>query len=217
MKSRTLALAAFLVTAALGSAAAQPPDSDPARSPAVPSAQLTVPRLELGGGLGLGVGVVSDEPGATALFLPGARVSAAINPRWAIEGAFDFMSDDSSLAVLYRVQARWHFRGEAAQGRLQPHFTFGATGSFEHETWGPYEWRDQTGAVYQTAQQSRWNVMPPMLPTIGFGFQKTLGAHVALRADLAAIVVPADDFVSVVLMPSVSLSIPIGRYAARTR
>jgi hypothetical protein len=55
--------------------------------------------------------------------------------------------------------------------------------------------------------------MPPMLPTVGFGFQKTLGAHVALRADLAAIVVPADDFVGVLLMPSVSVSIPIGRYA----
>ena len=59
--------------------------------------------------------------------------------------------------------------------------------------------------------------MPPMLPTVGFGFQKTLGAHVALRADVAAIVIPVDDFVCVMLMPSVSVSIPIGRYPARTR
>lgn len=222
----TSTVAAILLTASVSAASAQTavdasaqtPAGVPAQSPDTPSAQLTIPRVELGASLGLGVGMVSDEPGAAALFLPGARVSTALNPRWALEGVFDVMSDDSSLAVIYRVQARWRFRGAADAGRLQPHFTFGGTGVFEHETWGPYQWRDQTGTVHSTPRQSRWDVMPPMLPTVGFGVQKTLGAHIALRADLAAIIVPADDFVGVLLMPSVSVSIPIGRYAtARAR
>jgi len=225
MKRFTSTLAAILLTASVSAASgqaavdatAQTPAGAAAQPPAGPSAQLPVPRVELGAGLGLGVGLVTDEPGAAALFLPGARVSTAFNPRWALEGAFDFMGDDSSLAVIYRVQARWRPGGAGDAGRLQPHCTFGGTGVFEHETWGPYQWSDQTGTVHTTPRQTRWNVMPPMLPTVGIGFQKTLGSRVALRADLAAVIVPADDFVAVLLMPSVSLSIPIGRYAARTR
>ena len=209
MKLFTPVLAAFLAAAGVSAAAAQ--------TPAGPSAQLAIPRVEFGAGLGLGVGLASGESGAAALFLPGARVGTAINPRWALEGVFDVMGDDSSLAVIYRVQARWRFRGPAAAGRLQPHVTFGGTGVFEHETWGPYQWRDQTGTVHEEPRHSSWNVLPPMLPTVGIGFQKTLGSRVALRADLAAIIVPADDFVGVLLMPSVSVSIPIGRYAPRSR
>jgi hypothetical protein len=217
MRLFTPALAVFLVAAGVSAAAAQTPAGAAAQPSASLSAQLTIPRVELGASLGLGVGMVSGEPGAAALFLPGARVSAALNPRWALEGVFDVMADDDSLAMIYRVQARWRFRGSHEAGTLRTHLTFGATGSFEHETWGPYQWRDATGAIHQEPQQSRWNVMPPILPTVGFGVQKTLGAHVALRADLAAIVVPADDFIGVLLMPSVSVSIPIGRYAARAR
>jgi hypothetical protein len=219
MRNFTPALVVFLVAAGVSAAAAQTqtPAGAAAQPPASPSAQLSVPRVEFGAGLGLGLGIMSNEPGAAALFLPGARVSTALNRRWALEGVFDVMSDDSSLAVIYRVQARWRFRGAADAGRLQPHFTFGGTGVFEHQTWGPYQWRDQSGTVHATPRQTRWNVMPPMLPTVGIGFQKTLGSRIALRADLAAIIVPADDFVGVLLMPSVSVSIPIGRYAASPR
>ena len=215
-------LAAILLTASASAvsaqtpagAATQVPAGATAQSPASSApAQLTVPRVELGASLGLGVGMVSGEPGAAALFLPGARVSTALNPRWALEGVFDVMADDNSLAMIYRIQARWRFRSSHEAGTLRTHLTFGTTGSVEHETWGPYQWRDATGAIYQEPQQWRWSVMPPILPTVGFGVQKTLGAHIALRADLAAIVVPADDFIGVLLMPSVSLSIPIGRYA----
>jgi len=210
----TSVLAAILLIASASAATAQPAD----RTATAPPAPQT-PRVEAGAGVGLGVVLVSDEPGAAALFLPGARVSAAFNPKWALEGVFDFMGDDSSLAVIYRVQARWRFRGASDSGRLQPHLTFGATGAFEHETWGPYEWRDQTGAVHTVPRQSDWNGIPPWLPTVGVGVQKTLAARLALRVDLAAIIVPADDFIGALLMPSVSLSIPIGgRYpTGRTR
>jgi multidrug efflux pump subunit AcrB len=37
----------------------------------------------------------------------------------------------------------------------------------------------------------------------------------AVRADLAAIIVPGDDFIGVLLMPSVSVAIPIGRYPTK--
>ena len=63
----------------------------------------------------------------------------------------------------------------------------------------------------------RWGGMPPVYPTVGVGFQKTLGAHVALRADVAAVIIPFDDGAAVLLMPSVSLSFPIGRYEARRK
>ena len=221
----TPTLAAILLTMSVSAARGQIPAGDTAQTPTAPSArtpetsaaQLSVPRVELGGGLGLGVGIVTDEPGVAALFLPGARVGTALNARWALEGVFEFMGGEGDLVTVYRVQARWLFRGPAAPGRLQPHLTFGGAGGIEYDTWGPYEWRDSTGTIHREPRQSRWNMLPPMLPTVGFGFQKTLGAHAALRADLAAIVVPADDFVGVLLIPSVSVSIPIGRYPARSR
>ena len=214
----TSTLAAILLTAFVSAVSAQTPAGAAAqRASSSEPAELTLPRVELGASLGLGVGMVSGEPGAAALFLPGARVSTALNPRWALEGVFDVMADDDDLAVIYRIQARWRFRSNHEAGTLRTHLTFGATGSFEHDTWGPYQWRDAAGTLHQEPRRENWNVMPPILPTVGFGVQKTLCAHVALRADLAAIVVPADDFIGVLLMPSVSVSIPIGRYAARSR
>jgi hypothetical protein len=209
----TLTVAAVLLLASVSAAGGQTPAGAPAQPPAGP---LLVPRVDLGGSLGLGVGWVSDEPGAAAIFLPGGRVGVALNRRWALEGVFDVMAGDNDLAVIYRAQARWLFRGAAAPGGLQPHLTFGGTGGFERDTWGPFEWRDAAGVLHREPRQSDWNFMPPILPTIGIGVQKTLGAHFALRTDLAAIFVPADDFVGVLLMPSVSLSIPIGRYPVRS-
>ena len=219
LTAAVLMAAAGLVAAGAGRAAAQEV-SRLGTQPVSPAAPVpTSPRVELGGGAGIGLGWFSGEPGGLATFLPSARVSTAFTPRWGLEGVFDFLSDgDGDLTVVYRVQARWRFKGEAAPGRLQPHLTIGATGSLARETWGPYEWRDTTGALHQVPRQTSWSMMPPWLPTVGFGIQKTLGAHVALRADLAAIIVPADDFVGVLLMPSISVSIPIGRYpTARSR
>jgi hypothetical protein len=120
--------------------------------------------------------------------------------------------------VIYRAQARWLVRGAAGAGRLQPHLTFGTAGAFAYESDPEYRWRDASGAIHVEPARSYWNGIAPIFPTVGVGFQKTLGAHVALRADVAAIVVPADDFVGVLLMPSVSLSFPVGKYATgRTR
>jgi hypothetical protein len=222
----TSTLAATLLTASVSAVSAQTstgatsqtPAGAAAESPATASAQFTIPRVELGASLGLGVALAPGDPGAAVRFLPGARVSTAINPRWALEGVFDVMADDDDLAVIYRIQARWRFRSNHEAGTLRTHLTFGTTGGFEHSTWGPSQWRDATGTLHQEPRRESWSVMPPILPTVGIGLQKTLGAHLALRADLAAIVVPADDFIGVLLMPSVSVSIPIGRYTtARAR
>ena len=146
-----------------------------------------------------------------------ARVGAALNTRWSIEGTFDTWPESNGAMVIYRAQARWLFRGVADAGRLQPHLTFGTAGAITYESDPEYRWRDGSGATHVEPARSYWNGIAPIFPAVGIGFQKQLGAHVALRTDLSAIIVPADDFVGVLLMPSVSLSFPIGRYPVRAR
>jgi len=210
----TSTLAAILLTASVSAASAQTPAGAAAPGPASSApTQLTVPRVDLGGGFTSAIPLSTDGEGFFLAPMVNARVGVALNPRWALEGAFDTWPASGDALIVYRAQARWLFGGAAAPGRLQPHLTFGGAGGIEHETWGPYQWRDAAGTIHQEPRVSRWNVMPPIFPTVGIGFQKTLGGHVALRADVAAIVMPADDFIGVLLMPSVSVSIPIGRYA----
>jgi hypothetical protein len=115
--------------------------------------------------------------------------------------------------VLYRAQARWQFAGGSKPGALRTHLTFGTTGVVEHESYEGHEWRAPNGVLYSTPGYNRWNAMWPIYPTVGIGVQKVLGAHFALRADVATVIVPVDDYVGVLLMPSISVSFPIGRYA----
>ena len=54
--------------------------------------------------------------------------------------------------------------------------------------------------------------LPPVFPRVGIGVQKSIGSRAAVRAELTTIVVGSDDFISPILHPSVSVTIPLGRY-----
>jgi hypothetical protein len=212
MKHLTPALAAFLVVVGVSPAAAQTPA--PAGSG---SATLSLPRVELGGGFTAAVPLSTDSEGFGILPMANARGGVALNARWALEGAFDFWPDSNGFTSVYRAQVRRQLKGDATPGSLRTHLTFGAAGWFSHRSYPGYRWQEASGAMYVYPKRSYWSAGPPMYPTVGVGVQKTLGAHLALRADLAAIVIPYDDGAAVVVMPSISVSTPIGRYPARTQ
>lgn len=209
MKLFTPVLAAMLVSAIAGNAAAQNPESSPA--------QPAAPRVELGAAFTGALPLSTDSDGFGVLPMPTARVGVALNSRWAIEGAFDIWPEPNNSTVVYRAQARWQLHAPSAPGSLQTHLTFGGAGWVSYQAWPERRWQDRSGTMHVNPARSIWDVGPPIFPTVGVGFQKTVRAHLALRADVTAVVVPADDFVTVVLMPSFGVSIPIGRYAARAR
>jgi hypothetical protein len=209
MKPFTSAFAAFLVAAGVSAAAAQAPDTIPAPQAA--------PRVEFGGGITVGMPLSTDSEGFGALAMAHARAGVALNSRWTLEAAFDIWPESSGSTAVYRAQARWQITSHAAPDSLRTHLTFGAAGAIEHDSYPATHWQDASGRTYGYPARSSWSASPPMLPAIGLGVQKTLGAHLALRADLTAIIVPFDDGVAVLLMPSVSLSFPIGRYPSSPR
>jgi len=205
----TSTLAAILVLAAVGGAAAQTPNST--------SAQRATPRVELGGGFTGAVPLSTDSEGFGVLPVINSRVGVALKPGWALEGAFDIWPDSYGATTIYRAQARWQLGGASASGRLQTHLTFGGAGWLSRRSYPESRWQDPSGTTHVYPARSSWSAGPPIYPTIGIGVQKTLGRHAALRADLAAIVTPFDDGAAVLLMPTIGVSIPIGRGSARVR
>lgn len=189
----------------------------PAQPVATAAAQSTLPRVELGGGFTGAIPVATEGEGFHLAPMLNARVGVALNRRWALEGAFDLWPESDDVLIIYRAQARWLVRGAAAPGRFQPHVTFGSAGGIEHESRGSVQWRDSFGVVHDEPRVSRWSAIPPIFPTVGVGVQKTLGAHMALRIDVAAIIIPFDDGAAVLLMPSVSLSFPPGPRSSPSR
>jgi hypothetical protein len=61
---------------------------------------------------------------------------------------------------------------------------------------------------------SGWDIGPPVHPTIGIGLRKRLGNDLALRAGIGVGFGISDNGVGFALIPSVSLSIPVGWYPA---
>jgi hypothetical protein len=209
MKHATSTLAAILVTAAVGGAAAQAPDGNPA--------QPAAPRVEMGGGVTFTMPISTDGVGVVPLPMADARAGVALNRRWTIEGIVDVWPEGNGTTTIYRAQARWQLPGEAAPGRWRAYVTFGGAGWISHRSYPESRWQDFAGTVYVNPARSYWNASAPIYPTVGFGAQKSLGARIALRVELAAVVIPYDDGATTLLMPSVSLSIPIGRYPVRAR
>jgi hypothetical protein len=209
MKHLTPALTALLLAAAVQGAAAQPPETG--------SSLPGVPRVEFGGGFTGAVPYVSDVAGTTFIPMGNARVGFGLSDRWSLEGAFDFRSVSDGFATVYRAQAVYRLGGHSKPGTLRTHVTIGGAGSVERRTFPGYSWQDASGPLYAYPAHTYWSASLPMYPTAGFGLQKTLGPHIAIRGDIAAIIVPYDDGISVLLMPSVSVSVPLGRYPVRRR
>ena len=114
MRLITSALAAILAAAVTGSAAAQTAEGTPAAA----TAQLTVPRVEFGGGFTGAVPLTTWGRDIEFEAMGNARVGVALSAKWALEGAFDFRGSPEAWGAegftsLYRVQARWLFKGPA--------------------------------------------------------------------------------------------------------
>ena len=132
---------------------------------------------------------------------------------WDLEGAFDFRSFEQGLGGVYRIQARWRLPARSRDGSFQTHVAFGGAGFVSRWSHPAYDYEDYyTHEMRHVPAASGWSVDAPMYPTATFGVQKTLGARLAVRADLNVGFGVSDYGVSAVLMPTVGVSIPIGRY-----
>jgi len=200
MKHYTLGVAAILVAAAVSGAAAQD------LTAAVPKPG---PRVELGAGGAWYVGVSQDAPIAFA----DTRATVRVSRGWDLEGAINFRSFDQNLGGIYRIQARWRLPLRSSDGSLQTHLAFGGAGFILRWSHPAYDYKDYyTHEMRHVPAASGWNVDYPMYPTAAFGVQKVLGAHLAVRADLNVHFGVGDYGVSAVLLPTIGVSIPIGRY-----
>ncbi len=199
-------VAAWIITAAAAPAAAQDTQA-PGR---VPGGGF--PRVEFGAGAGYLA--VPNDPGE-GLSLVTGRVGVALTRTWSVEGSVDFATEafeSDDVFGFYQVQALWRFHEGRHPGDLQMFLTVGAAGTFDHESWDEFRWTDEQGRVHVYPAGSDTHVDPPWYPTAGIGFQKALGAHAALRGELTVAGAISDDGVEFILVPRVSVSIPIGRY-----
>jgi hypothetical protein len=204
MRHLTSVLVAAILTTAVSGAAAQTAE-EPASSP-VPAA----PRVELGAG---GAWFLNTD-GAGAVTLLDTRGAVRLTRTWALEGDFAFRPTDSGIGGLYRIQARWRLP-IATSGGLEPHLTVGGAGFVSRWSYPAYDYeRYDNGQMVHVDAASGWNVDAPMYPTIGIGIQQRLGDHLALRADLGVGFAISDYGIGYALMPSVGLSIPVGRCPA---
>jgi hypothetical protein len=201
MRKSTAVLIVLLAAAGASTAAAQQPASPPA-----PAAG----RVDVGGGFALGVPASTDGGSLFAWPLANAHAGVALNSRLALEGVFDIHPQPHDITAFYRIQVRWRLC-DPAPGGLAAHLTAGGTGWFRYESQPAYRWRDANGNEEVFPAQSYWNGGPPVYPAIGIGLQKPLGTRVALRADVAAVIVPYDDGVTTLLLPTIGLTFPLGR------
>jgi hypothetical protein len=200
MKHFTLSVAAFIVAAAVSGAAAQ----DLASAAPKPG-----PRVEVGAGAAWYVDLNQDAPIAFA----DTRATVRVARNWDLEGAFNFRSFEQGLGGIYRIQARWRLPVRSADGSLQAHLAFGGAGFISRWSIPAYDYENYiTHEMQHQPAASGWNVDAPMYPTVAFGVQKVLGAHLAIRADLNVGFGAGDYGISAVLLPTVGVSIPIGRY-----
>jgi hypothetical protein len=198
MKPITSVLATCLVLAAASAAAAQT-----VSTVAAPRG----PRVELGAGAAWFL-----DAGAPSL--ADVRATVAVSRNWAIEGALSFSPQSDGTYGVYRIDAKWRLFDGSGPGGLQTHLTFGGAGFVSHWSYPAYTWTDpRTGETYSYGGDSGWSMEAPTYPTVGFGVQKRLGAHLAVRADLAIGFGINDYGIGYAIMPTVGFSIPIGRYA----
>jgi hypothetical protein len=202
MKHFTLGVAAILVAAGVSGAAAQ---------------DLTTAAPKPGSRVELGAGAAwyLDANQGAAIAFADTRATVRVSRSWDLEGAFNFRSFEQGLGGLYRIQARWRLPVRSSDGSLQTHLAFGGAGFISRWSIPAYDYEDYyTHEMQHQPAASAWSVDPPMYPTVAFGVQKVLGAHLAIRADLNVGFGAGDYGVSAVLLPTIGVSIPIGRYPA---
>jgi hypothetical protein len=166
----------------------------------------TAPRFDLGGS----GAVVIPPHGETAMGLIETRFGARLTRRFGVEvsvGLFPAALSIDHLDGAYTIQGCYRLR--PVDGRRTTIFaTFGGSGGFSRHRSREFRYTlsDGTERVYPSRTSS--SVSLPIVPTVGVGFQRDVGAHLAVRADVQAVVCPYFDRVGVLV--SGGVSIPLG-------
>lgn len=179
----------------------------------LPAARPAPPRIEVGATAGQLIWFGADTSSDVSPVGVGVRVGVALTRRWRIEGLMDLAGmDGDGVGGLCAAQIRWSPVGMTSGG-FEPFVLAGTTGWYSRRSWPEYRWVEpSTGQVEVIPAQSSVEFLPPVFPRVGIGVQKSIGSRVAVRAELTAIVVGSDDFLTPIIHPSVSVTIPLGRY-----
>jgi hypothetical protein len=171
------------------------------------------PRIEFGATAGQLLWMGSNSEPRLSPVGAGVRVGVAVTRRWRIEGLMDLAGmDEDSVGGLCAFQIRWSPIGMTASG-IEPFVVAGTTGWYSRRSWPESRWVDPgTGQVDVTPAQTSVEFLPPVFPRVGIGVQKSIGSRAAVRAELTTIVVGSHVFITPILHPSVSVTIPLGRY-----
>ncbi len=201
-----IALGLILISPRL--AAAQGPDAP----------RPVPPRIEVGATAGLLLWTGADTSADVSPVGVGVRVGVAVTRRWRIEGLMDLAGmDPDGVGGLCAVQIRWSPIGMTSQG-FEPFVLAGTTGWYSRRSWPEYRWVEPgSGQVEVIPAYSSVEFLPPVFPRVGIGVQKSIGSRVAVRAELTAFVVGSDDFITPIIHPSVSVTVPLGRYGRAGR
>lgn len=186
----------------------------PAATPAqdLGSGQAPAPRVEagVGGGWFFSGGTMPYDAGILDI-----RIGLRLSRNWSLEGLVHLMpGSDPGISGYYAVQAV----RRVGEGRLQPFVAFGGAGEFSRWSWPEYRYNDyHTGEPRVIPAGSRFNIGPPWYPTAGAGVEKILASHVAVRAEVSVGFGVNDYGIAAAFLPSVSVSIPFGRYRKPSR
>jgi len=175
--------------------------SSPVSAQALPQTS----RLEVGGGASVGVAFDAESLGAVPLLhgYAGYRVSRRVGLEGYVQLRPGLGADD--VGGIYRVQVT--LRGRATR---QTYVGLGLAGALDLNTWPESRWTDAEGRVFVEPAGRHFEVTPPVLPVVSIGYERKLPSRIRLRAEIAASVVPDDEFMAI-LMPSLTVTIPIGR------
>jgi hypothetical protein len=170
------------------------------------------PRLEVGAGVSV---FFSGGTMPYTDWMLDTRVGVKVSRNWSLEGLVHFVPGSwADVAGFYRAQALWRI----GRGSVQPFVAFGGAGEFSRYSWPEYEWTDYyTGEARVARAGSNFSISAPWYPTASAGVEKVLASHLALRAELTAAFGVNDYGIAVAFVPSVSASVPIGRYRTAAR
>jgi hypothetical protein len=114
--------------------------------------------------------------------------------------------DTQRTEGLYGVVVHQRLRSTTRSG-FHAYLSYGLSGAYFNETIPQHQFVNGRAVYYTQPARTRSDNGPMLLPSVGFGVRKSLGNHLAVRADadlLAFLVIPAG------VRASVGLVVPIG-------
>ena len=151
-----------------------------------------------------------------------ARGSVALTDRFALESFVTYGRRSISVSAygsnviggdtqrtegLYGVVVHQRLRSTTRSG-FHAYLSYGLNGAYFNETIPEHQFVNGRTVYYTQPARTRSDNQPMLFPSVGFGVRKSLGNHLAVRADadlVAFLAIPAG------VRASVSLAVPLGR------